>query len=383
MSGHKHCHIPDTPGLCAGNYGRPVEELQAYLQCFGYLHLEKFQPAFAAVRDVAGAPSAESGAFDDATTNALKSYQHFFELEDTGVLDEPTIAKMREPRCGFPDIPSDPGIAEFVAQGNRWDKLTLTYGFGELTPDLDAAAIRSAITTALNLWANVTALTFTEVPLSAEPDFVIRFVAGDHGDGSSFDGIGQVLAHAFYPPPNGGALAGDCHFDANENWTVALPVPDGAFDLVTVAAHEFGHSLGLAHSKVVGALMFPTYSGAQRALTQDDIDGIRSIYPRPGAFMAGFHVLKALAIEVLDRYTEEDLLERYGRNLNDDTQLDFLGITEEVRGQLAEPTNEAFFSVFPQWTHVSIQDTKGCKTIGEYITLVAKHAQIALSGANK
>ncbi|WP_347277284.1 matrixin family metalloprotease [Leptolyngbya sp. FACHB-671] len=185
---------------------------------------------------------------------------------------------MSRPRCGFPDIPTHQGVSDFTAQGNRWDKTNLTYGFQEFTSELTQQEVRDAIAAALNLWSQVTPLRFMEVPLASNPDFVIRFVDGDHGDGSPFDGVGRVLAHAFYPPPNGGAIAGDAHFDEGETWTVNIPVPAGGIDLITVAAHEFGHSLGLAHSSDSGALMFPTYAGPHRFLGQDDIDGIRSIY---------------------------------------------------------------------------------------------------------
>ncbi|MGM2704327.1 matrixin family metalloprotease, partial [Bacillus cereus group sp. Bce036] len=51
-------------------------------------------------------------------------------------------------------------------------------------------------------------------------------------------------------------------------------------DLVSVAAHEFGHSLGLDHSNVPESLMFPSYSGVQRFLPQDDIEGIQRISGR-------------------------------------------------------------------------------------------------------
>ncbi len=129
---------------------------------------------------------------------------------------------------------------------------------------------------AFSYWAAVTPLTFTEVADAANPEMRIRFVTGDHGDGSPFDGGGGVLAHCFYPPPNGGDIAGDAHFDDAENWSVNLP-PSG-IDLITVAAHEFGHGLGLAHSTVGDALMYPYYGGPHRFLRQDDIDGIQSIY---------------------------------------------------------------------------------------------------------
>lgn len=50
--------------------------------------------------------------------------------------------------------------------------------------------------------------------------------------------------------------------------------------LFAVAAHEFGHSLGLSHSSVPGSLMFPYYNGFKETddLPRDDIIGIQQLY---------------------------------------------------------------------------------------------------------
>lgn len=52
-------------------------------------------------------------------------------------------------------------------------------------------------------------------------------------------------------------------------------------NLFYVAAHEFGHSLGLFHSKDPNALMYPVYRKFDPSvllLHQDDITGIQYLY---------------------------------------------------------------------------------------------------------
>ena len=54
-----------------------------------------------------------------------------------------------------------------------------------------------------------------------------------------------------------------------------------AFSLFWVVVHEIGHSLGLKHSNVTTAYMWPTVSRGyypEPGLDQDDISGVQAIY---------------------------------------------------------------------------------------------------------
>ncbi|CAH3128315.1 unnamed protein product, partial [Pocillopora meandrina] len=48
-------------------------------------------------------------------------------------------------------------------------------------------------------------------------------------------------------------LSGDAHFDDDEDFTTGTPL---GINLDSVAVHEFGRSLGLAHSDVREAIMY-------------------------------------------------------------------------------------------------------------------------------
>ena len=277
-------------GLSEGSKAKAVRPVQEYLQQFGYLEGESstfevddvFLRSGAADHELREPRAAQAGVLDAATVEAVRQFQGFARLDVTGELDTATIEKMNSHRCGNPDTTpvASSLVADFVANGGSWGTTALTYSFQNYTADLDNGTIQWSIDQAFGLWSAETPLSFRRVSDGTSGDIVIRFVTGDHGDGSPFDGASGVLAHAFFPS-NGGSIRGDTHFDDAEAWTVTVP-PGGGFDLVTVAAHEFGHALGLNHSNVAGAIMQPFYGGPRRFLGEDDILGIQSLYGGPG-----------------------------------------------------------------------------------------------------
>uniref|UniRef100_A0A8C4DI44 72 kDa type IV collagenase n=1 Tax=Dicentrarchus labrax TaxID=13489 RepID=A0A8C4DI44_DICLA len=68
-------------------------------------------------------------------------------------------------------------------------------------------------------------------------------------------------------------------YDDDRKWGFC---PDQGYSLFLVAAHEFGHALGLEHSQDPGALMAPIYTYTKDfRLSQDDIKGIQELYGVP------------------------------------------------------------------------------------------------------
>uniref|UniRef100_A0A3P8STB3 Matrix metallopeptidase 1 n=1 Tax=Amphiprion percula TaxID=161767 RepID=A0A3P8STB3_AMPPE len=181
-------------------------------------------------------------------TKKLSEMQRFFGLQITGTLDADTLAMMKKPRCGVPDGK----IARFSTFGGnlKWEKNSLTYRIVNYTPDMSATEVDNSIEKALQVWAKVTPLRFTRI-YSGTADIMISFGRRAHGDYYPFDGPDGTLAHAFAPASG---IGGDAHFDDDESFTFRS---NSGYVLFMVAAHEFGHSLGLSHSDDPGALMYP------------------------------------------------------------------------------------------------------------------------------
>lgn len=307
------------PGLTPKSSAADVTVVQDYLKRFGYLEDSEVsdfgapEPPLGDGDDLAAVAGRVSGAkkgkLDAPTKAAIQKFQKFANLPQTGVVDEATARKMNMPRCANLDSPE---IAEFSTSGRKWATNNLRYSFQNFTPDLTDGEVMLAVEQAFALWAAYTPLRFTRVPMSAGPEIIIRFAPGDHGDGFPFDGAGTVLAHAFFPsvpPAPASAIMGDAHFDEAESWTVNVPPGAGGIDLVTVAAHEFGHSLGLGHSSVSGALMAPFYGGPFRKVAADDIAGITSLYGGYAIEQASWAHGTDLTIELQDNVAS---VRRYG-----------------------------------------------------------------------
>jgi len=185
-----------------------------------------------------------------------------------------------EPVIGCAGAIAEAGpIAEYVEVGNGWAKdagggVSLNYFFQALTEKLGESTVRAEVERAFREWMRYTNLTLSPAQQAGLLRSIdIKFARGAHGDPYPFDSSGLVLAHTFYPsPPNSETVAGDMHFNGDANWHAGANV-----DLFTVALHEAGHALGLGHSDLPGAVMYPYYHMAS-GLTDDDIAGIRNLY---------------------------------------------------------------------------------------------------------
>ena len=216
--------------------------------------------------------------------------------------------------------------------GGDGTPITITYSYNNFLDgglkdpmgiSVPADFIRTVTEEAFGLWAEVAPLNFVEVPdigttvfTSNSASYNVLDTCESPSDvGCDFGTI--RLSHRFingtdaqngmpttkalaYFPSSGGNIAGDIQFDNGDPWAIVGTSSEP--DILGIMTHEIGHTLGLGHTNIDGAVMFPAalrrMGPGTGLLTQDDINGVRAIYgtgvgsvtpltvvPEPGAAM--------------------------------------------------------------------------------------------------
>jgi hypothetical protein len=97
------------------------------------------------------------------------------------------------------------------------------------------------------------------------------------------DATGQDTKHGTRSTFVGQIFDADILFNPSVEWTTSGTPTDPQEDLQTVATHEIGHFLGLDHSAVVRAVMYPFAPPTLTTLGYDDVAAISTIYPKAAA----------------------------------------------------------------------------------------------------
>ncbi|OMO62849.1 Peptidase M10, metallopeptidase [Corchorus capsularis] len=269
--------IQNFQGYHKGQTVKGLQDVKLYLSKYGYLNLDQVKV----------------DEFDDALESAIRTYHRRHSLKVTGGLDAETVNQMMKPRCGVPDIVNNTKIHNhhdhsksihtvaryrFFPGNPRWpdSQTELRYRFLTDIQVPGTQNLRSSVARAFQKWAQVSQFTFEEVDEDEDSEIVIGFhgMQGRSSDDPGFDGPQGTLAHAFAP------TRGIFHLDADEDWSGDNSPGPSEIDLESVAVHEIGHLLGLGHSQVPEAIMFPTFEAGttKRNLDSDDIEGIRNLY---------------------------------------------------------------------------------------------------------
>jgi len=170
-------------------YQHPILPTQAidqstvnYLKKFGYLKTAKSeQPGQSHLMD------------QQSLIKAVKEFQTFGGVVNTGIIDEHTIELMRTPRCGLPDVKDGVRRKRFALQGSRWMKEEVSYSVGRYPSGLTMSEVDSDVKKAFDMWQQASGLTFVRKRAWDNADIEIRFENYYHGDEDAFDGPGVYL----------------------------------------------------------------------------------------------------------------------------------------------------------------------------------------------
>jgi len=168
-----------------------------------------------------------------------------------------------------------------------WSARQVPYYINPANSDVPEAAAEAAIQQGAAAWS-----------MQSNADFSFSYAGRTSNSSVAYNGRNEVF---FRNTTNGGLVAETYYWTDSSNHLVDADIifydaaypfatastgcPSGGVYIESFATHEFGHMLGLGHSSVPTATMYPTGSYCSldwTYLDPDDIAGVEALYPPRG-----------------------------------------------------------------------------------------------------
>jgi hypothetical protein len=183
----------------------------------------------------------------------------------------------------------------YALSGPTWAPGPVPYRVNTTNLDLPDAIVPPALAVGADVWTTQTNASFRFQYAGTSP------VTTNTNDGVNVvmfrnASSGSAIATTYWWSSGSRIIDADIVFwDGGFQFFTGSTGCSGGFYIEDIAAHEFGHALGLGHSTVTGATMYPSVSSCatgNRTLDPDDIAGVVALYP-PASIPAptGFRIL--------------------------------------------------------------------------------------------
>lgn len=231
---------------------KDIEKIIRFLEKYGYIE------------------SIKNMTIEEAITAIRRVRETYGIMQKDDAIDKRLLSAVSMPRCGVTD-------ALRATNDGKWHKTELKYYIDKYLDEFTQAKFEEIVQGAFNVWVkHINDIKqISRVGSAGQADIIISTGRGKKDD---FDGDSGTLAWAYLPPGNNSQLL--MRYDEDELWSPGAPVR-GIY-CFNVSAHEFGHLLGLDHSRVSTALMAPYYSPGVYEPQTDDIKRIQALYGKKG-----------------------------------------------------------------------------------------------------
>jgi hypothetical protein len=166
--------------------------------------------------------------------------------------------------------------------GVTWAQSPVPYSINTTNLDLPESAVEPAMQVGAGVWS-----TQTRASIS------LSYSGRSSQTTTGYDGLnlvvfrnassGSAIATTYFWSSGGRIIDADIVFwDAAFRFFSGTSGCSGGFYIEDIAAHEFGHAIGLGHSTTLSATMYPSTSACNasiRTLDADDIAGAEFLYP--------------------------------------------------------------------------------------------------------